>query len=278
MKMARCNTGFPAGSERDFPVSSRRNFRAANSVRTLLLILCATLPALVRAALPADPPPSRDTVVLLHGLGGAPLWMKRLEWALEHDGYEVRNISYPSTRHPVEVLAREHLAPAVERIEVAPGARIHFVTHSLGGLVLRQYLSEIQPKNLGRVVMLGPPNHGSEVADRLHKNWFYKLVLGPSGQQLGTGTDDFPRRLGSVKFELGVIAGNRSRNPFFSPLLPGRDDGMVSVASTQVEGMSDFVVMRSSHNALMWRSPVIKQVRAFVTAGQFRHDAVATTN
>ncbi len=256
----------------------RRDFHAGNSIKRLVLLLWVAMAVLAPAALPAVECHCRDTVVLLHGVGGAPFFMKRIEWALERDGYKVKNLSYPSRRHPVEVLAREYVAPAVQGITVAPGGRIHFVTHSMGGLVLRQYLAANPPETLGRVVMLGPPNRGIEVTDRLGGNWFYKWMLGPSGQQLGTGAEDFPRLLGPVKFELGVIAGNRSRNPFFSPLLPGRDDGMVSVASTRVEGMSDFVVMRYAHNALMWRGPVIKQVKAFLEAGHFRHEATAATN
>ena len=255
-----------------------REFHAGNSIRRLVLFLWVAMPALASAALPAAECHCRDTVVLLHGLGGAPFFMKRLEWALERDGYQVKNLSYPSTRHPIEVLARAYVAPSVQGITVAPGGRIHFVTHSMGGLVLRQYLAENPPENLGRVVMLGPPNQGSEVAQRLGASRFYKWVLGPSGQQLGTGAEDFPRQLGPVKFELGVIAGNRSRNPIFSPLLPGRDDGMVSVGSTPVDGMSDFLVMRYAHNALMWRGPVIKQVKSFLEAGHFRHKATAATN
>ena len=217
-------------------------------MKALLLLLGGALTAAACPDAPDDSPAPRDCVVLLHGLASAPLWLKRIEWSLEKRGYQVHSISYPSMRQPVERLSREHLSRAMEEIKLLPGGQIHFVTHSLGGLVLRHYLAENTLTNLGRVVMLGPPNQGSEIADWLHDMAFYQFVLGPSGQQLGTGADDFPRQLGAVNFPLGVIAGDRSFNPFFSRRLPGRDDGKVSVASTRVEGMSDFLTVRSSQD------------------------------
>ena len=224
----------------------------------------------------SDANASRDCVVLLHGMGRTPLSMKRLEWSLRSCGYQVRNFAYPSTRQPVEQLAREHLAPVLRQIDLPSGGRIHFVTHSLGGIVLRQHLQENPLPNLGRVVMLGPPNQGSEVADRLKNNPFYKLSTGPGGQQLGTSSNDLPRRLRSIHFQLGVIAGDRSWNPLFSRWLPGPDDGKVSVASTQVEGMSDSMTMHASHTWLMWRRPVIEQVLAFLETGRFHRPETTT--
>lgn len=238
-------------------------------MKMLLLLLGGTLTAAACPDAPDDLPAPRDCVVLLHGLASAPLWLKRIEWSLEKRGYQVQSISYPTTRQPVEQLSREHLARAMAGIKLPPGEQIHFVTHSLGGLVLRHYLAENSLTNLGRVVMLGPPNQGSEIADWLHDTAFYQFVLGPSGQQLGTGPEDFPRQLGPVNFPLGVIAGDRSFNPIFSRRLPGRDDGKVSVASTRVEGMSDFLVVRASHTTMIWNRPVIQQVQAFLASGKF---------
>lgn len=238
----------------------------------MFFFLCAAVSAAAQPDISDDSSPGRDCVVLLHGLAGAPLWLKRIEWSLENRGYQVRSISYPSTRRSVERLARENLGPALQRVDLPPGGRIYFVTHSLGGLVLRQYLAENSLTNFGRVVMLGPPNQGSEIADWLQDTSFYKFVLGPSGQQLGTGAGDFPRGLGAVSFPLGVIAGDRSFNPFFSRRLPGRDDGKVSVASTRVEGMNDFLVMHSSHTWLIWQRSVIKQAEIFLETGRFHHE------
>ena len=246
-------------------------------MKIALLFLCAAVSAAAQSDDGDVSSPHRDYVVLLHGVASGPLWLKKIERALEHRGYQVLNLSYPSTRLTVERLAREHVAPAVQRIELPPGGRIHFVTHSLGGLVVRQYLTENAPENLGRVVMLGPPNQGSELADWLKDNIVYRFFLGPSGQQLGTGTNDLPRRLGPVNFPVGVIAGNRSYNPFFARMLPGPDDGKVSVDSARVEGMSDFVTVRSSHTFMIWHRPAIEQVQVFLETGRFRHEEMASS-
>jgi triacylglycerol lipase len=209
-----------------------------------------------------------DCVILLHGLGRTAWSMKRIEWALRRRGYEVINLTYPSLRMPIERLAREHVAPAVEK--VPPGRKVHFVTHSLGGILVRQFLAENPGLNLGRVVMLGPPNQGSQVVDRLRHNPFYRMATGPSGQQLGTRPADLPRRLGPVTCEMGVIAGDRSWNPALSSLVHGPHDGKVSVAETRLDGMRDFIVLHASHTWMMWKRETIHQVVSFIESGRFR--------
>jgi len=217
----------------------------------------------------AKPGPPQDVVVLLHGMGRTKLSMKRVEWALEDRGYRVVNLSYPSTRFCIEDLAEKHLRPALEKIQKSFPRRVHFVTHSLGGILLRQYLATHALTNLGRIVMLGPPNHGSEVTDKLRRWFFFRLLVGPSGHQLGTGADDLPRKLGPARFEVGIIAGDRSVNPLFSRLLPGSDDGKVTVASARLEGMSDFLVVHHSHTWMAWRRAVVRQVVGFLEKGKF---------
>jgi pimeloyl-ACP methyl ester carboxylesterase len=219
---------------------------------------------------PVEQTPRQDVVVLLHGMGRSALSMKRLEWALVNRGYRVVNVSYPSTRFAVEQLTDRHLRPALQAVERSSPTRVHFVTHSLGGILLRHYLAAHALTNLGRVVMLGPPNRGSEVADVLRRWSCYRLLVGPAGLQLGTGERDLPRTLGPARFEVGIIAGDRSLNPFLSRLLPGPDDGKVSVAGARLDGMADFLVVHHSHTWLPWRKAVVQQVVAFLETGRFR--------
>ena len=217
----------------------------------------------------ADPP---GTVILLHGLGRTRWSFWRLERALRHEGYNVINLTYPSRTSPVEELARDWLAPLIAAQGAAP--RLHFVTHSMGGIVLRCYLRDHAVPNLGRVVMLAPPNAGSELADRLKPTWLYRTVNGPAGQQLGTA--GLPGTLGpwpAGAGELGIIAGDRSLNPLFSSWLPGPNDGKVTVARARLEGMTDFITVHSSHTWLAWRSEVISQILAFLHSGRFRRPA-----
>lgn len=211
-----------------------------------------------------------DTVVLLHGLGRSPLAMARLEQNLRAAGYEVRNLSYPSQRADIRTLADSTLAPV---FAAAPaGARIHIVTHSMGGILVRQYLHDHgTPASLGRVVMLAPPNAGSALVDRLQTWPLYRWINGPAGLQLGTDPDSVPNTLGPLPtgIELGVIAGDRSLNPLFSAWLDGPDDGKVTVSSTHLANESAHLTVPHSHTWLMWRTPVLIQVKTFLRTGRF---------
>jgi len=210
-----------------------------------------------------------DYVVLLHGLGRSALSMKGLEWALQKEGYRVINVSYPSTHLSVEEAANGWLADLLKERVSDPAAKIHFVAHSLGGIVLRKYLADNNTENIGRIVMLAPPNRGSDLADKLQHNIIYKFFTGPAGQELTTGPGCLAEQLGTANFELGIIAGDRSLNPLFSAWIPGPDDGKVSVRSTVLAGMRDFLIVHHSHTWIMWRKDVIHQATQFLKIGQF---------
>lgn len=211
-----------------------------------------------------------DTVVLLHGLGRSPLAMARLAHDLRADGYHVLNLSYRSQHADLRTLADSTLGPVFA--DAPAGTRIHLVTHSMGGILVRQYLHDHgTPALLGRVVMLAPPNAGSELVDRLRGWSLYRALNGPAGVQLGTDDASVPRTLGPLpaSVEVGVIAGDRSLNPLFSAWLPGPDDGKVTVASTHLAGETDHITVSHSHTWLMWRRPVLDQVKAFLRTGRF---------
>lgn len=227
----------------------------------VLCCLCATAVAASAA----------DTVVLLHGLGRGPASMSRLARDLRADGFEVHNLAYPSQRADIRALADTTLGP-VFAAPSTDGARIHIVTHSLGGILVRQYLHDHgTPASLGRVVMLAPPNAGSELVDRLRTWSLYRRLNGPAGLQLGTDDASVPRALGPlpVGTEVGVIAGNVSLNPLFSALISGPDDGKVSVARTHVAGETGHLTVPYSHTWLMWRRPVPTAIRTFLHTGHF---------
>ena len=147
--------------------------------------------------------------------------------------------------------------------------RINFVTHSLGGILVRKYLSEKEIPNLGRVVMLGPPNQGSQAVDELGGVPGFDWLNGPAGKQLGKGPDSVPLSLGPADFELGVIAGNRTIDPITSAVLDDPDDGKVSVADTRLEGMADFIVVDHSHAFMMMMPRPIELTLQFLSSGSF---------
>ncbi|MGH8492068.1 MAG: esterase/lipase family protein [Moraxellaceae bacterium] len=215
-------------------------------------------------------PEYREPVVLLHGLARSASSMQKMEAALQLAGYRTCNIAYPSRQHDVATLAKDHIAPALQRCFPDYEGPLHFVTHSMGGILVRQLALDSQyEKRIGRVVMMGTPNHGSEVIDHLGTWPLFKRIAGPAGPQLSTAPDSLPQTLGPINFEVGIIAGNFSFNPFLSLLLPGADDGKVSVTSTQLEGMQDFIVLRSSHVFIMRNRQAIESTVRFLESGSF---------
>ncbi len=222
---------------------------------------------MVAAPIPTSAAGDDECVILLHGMARTANSMKVLAKGISAAGYRVENVGYPSREFDIEDLASLAVQEGLTRC--GDVTKVHFVTHSLGGILVRVFFSETQPANLGRVVMLGPPNQGSEIVDSLGKFPGFEFVNGPAGKMLGTGPDDLPANLPDVRFELGVIAGTKSVSPFFSLYLPDPDDGKVSVESTKVAGMRDFVALPVTHTFMMRDSEVISAVVHFLDEGRF---------
>ncbi len=210
-----------------------------------------------------------ECVVLLHGLNRSWRAMQPMARALQDDGYTTVNVDYPSQLGTIQELAPAVVGLGVDQCRSAGARKVHFVTHSMGGILLR-YENERTPiYELGRVVMLGPPNQGSELIDKT-RNWpGFAALSGPAGMQLGTSPESIPSQLGPVDFELGVIAGTNTINVLASAMLPNPDDGKVSVASTKVEGMQDHLVVQDSHRFITRSSVVLRNTRSFLRTGSF---------
>lgn len=215
------------------------------------------------------PPDGAEAVIVVHGLGRTPASMSVLEYRLESAGYRVVSFGYPSRSEPIEVLVAM-LADEVERCCGDQAETVHFVTHSLGGILVRSYLADRPQPHQGRVVMLAPPSRGSVLIDTFEDSPLLRLILGPAAEEIGTDSTDVPARLPPVRFSLGVITGDLSFNPLTSRIIPGPDDGKVGVDNARVEGAADFLVLPATHTFIMNRTDVADATIHFLRNGRFR--------
>ncbi len=219
---------------------------------------------------------SRECTILLHGMGRTHVSMGLIESALKEQGHSVWNKNYESTEVPIKALADTVINNALDGCAKNKPNKINFVTHSLGGILVRAYLQNKTINNIGRIVMLSPPNHGSEIADLLKDNFIYQKWMGPAGQEIGIQGSSIPNQLKPIQAEIGVIAGSSTSDPWFSPFIPGDDDGKVSVESTRLDEMKDFIVIESGHSFIMRNEEAIQQILNFLQHGHFCHLLAAT--
>ncbi len=246
-------------------VRSNRRVVLTLALFTSLLTACVSAPRteVVTAQV------NDECVVLLHGLNRSWRAMRTMAKALQEAGFSTVNVDYPSQAGTIEVIAPLAVDTGLIECRATGASRIHFVTHSIGGILIR-YQNEHAPiPDLGRVVMLAPPNQGSEIVDKTRDWPGFEIFSGAAGAQLGTDDDSVPKQLGPVDFDLGVIAGTGTINIFTSALLPDPDDGKVSVASTRVDGMKDFLVVGNSHRYITRSEVVTRNAAAFLRTGAF---------
>lgn len=220
--------------------------------------------------------PQKEIVILLHGIALSKKTLWPFELYLKAQGYDTLGITYPSRRMTLDDLAKWLRTEFLSMPFWGNHPKVHFVTHSMGGLLARRYLSlyknEIPAEKIGRVVMIGTPNKGSEVADALKDLSPYKFVFGPAGEELTTSSQenntDFPY------YDVGVIAGDAKwwADPLSAFFFTGPNDGKVSVERSKLEGMRDHMIVKSSHTAMIYRPTVWKQAAHFLKHGEFNHD------
>ncbi len=237
----------------------------------LLLAGCSKIGYSIKR--PAEEKSLGECVILLHGMARSYHSMDEMQERLLAEGYHTVNQGYPSTSDPIETIAGEYFPAALKRCRQFSPIAIHFVTHSLGGIIVRKGIKENKPEKLGRVVMLSPPNRGSGAVDYLRNRKIYQWLNGPAGQQLSTDPDSVPNQLGPVEYPVGIITGDRYAffDGWLSRILPGKDDGKVSVQRARLDGMSDFLVVHESHPFIMGSEYVQDETVHFLKNGKFKH-------
>lgn len=223
---------------------------------------------------------TRPYAILMHGLGRTRFSMQKLAKSLTQQGYQVVNFTYPSQRLPIAELSAQVIPKCLQACYDGSASHIHFVTHSMGGILLRHYLQHHTIERLSNCVMLAPPNQGSELAEKLRRHAWYRYLNGPAGGQLGAGSDSVPLQLGTAGFPLGIIAGNQSAlwDRYFATLIPAPNDGKVTVESAKLDGMRDFLVVPCNHTSIMNNESVISQILYFLQFTRFQHSVILTTS
>jgi triacylglycerol lipase len=232
----------------------------------ILLILLTLLSYLL---FPSLSHANKDCVILLHGLARTHVSMLLLESELHRHGYRVVNNNYPSMRNSIDALANEYIPPMVAECLKSNPDHIHFVTHSMGGIMLEVYLQHHKIPKLDHIVMLGPPHHGSPWVNKVNKNGFLKVILGPAIEELATKKTKISFK--AKQYKIGIIAGNYNLNPFGQLIFGEPNDGKVGVSSTQIEGMNDFILMPVTHTFMMINPFVEDQIIHYLSDGQFIH-------
>jgi len=243
---------------------------SAIAVLSIALLFNASASATDAQASVAD---NDQCVILLHGLARTSHSMDKMEQALTDAGYTTANIDYPSRSMKIQDLTELAMDEGLNVCHSKDAETIHIVTHSMGGILARYYLAKNELPKFGHLVQLAPPNQGSLVTDQFRTEQWYKWVTGPAGQQLGTGKDGIPGLLGAVDYSTGVIAGNEHSplDNWLAEVIPGEDDGKVSVSHAKVEGMADFIVLPYTHISIMKQDQVIMQTLHFLKHGNFNH-------
>lgn len=213
---------------------------------------------------------SGDYVILLHGLNRSSRSLSKLANTLAEEGYQVINFSYPSRKYDIDALASLFLGNLIKKYCLNKKKKIHFVTHSLGGIIVRKYLQDTPIINIGRTVMITPPNHGTKLIDFLKQIPVLNWILGRAGKQLSSDTSSYVNKLHKkVNFDAGIIAGSQSYNPISYFLLDSKNDGTITVSSTKITGMKDFIEIKTGHFFAPNNDEVIKNAVNFINYGFF---------
>lgn len=207
--------------------------------------------------------------IVLHGLARTSNSMNTITKALKKAGYITLNQSYESTKKKIEELSPV-ISEAMDFCKQQNANEIYFVSHSMGGILVRHYFQNKQAENVKAVVMFSPPNHGSEIVDAFKNQSWFKWLNGPAGSQLGTEPTSLPNSLKPINLSVGVLTGNESSDPWFSYLFKGPNDGKVSMESAKLQEMKDFLVVPHGHTFIMNADDVVEQTLYFLKNNKFK--------
>ena len=234
-----------------------------------LLLACILLSSCVSGNSPASKPDESGkvamkkdgTIVLLHGQGRTRLSMMILSRRFRSAGYQTVNFPYNQTIDSLDEISDQLIDFIRKKVKTK---NYHLIGHSLGNVIIRDAFQKEYPDGLGKVVMLAPPNQPAHLAKRLKKNLIYRVFTGDSGQKLSE--EKFYRDLPVPTVPFGVIAGNKGQRLTFSE----PNDGLVSIESTKLDGMADWILLHHGHTFIMNCKDTFDQCQHFIEHGHFK--------
>lgn len=232
----------------------------------LVLVVCLTSCAINQYPTDNQPKTAHESVILIHGFGRSNMAMWLLASRLEDAGFSVHRVGYDSYDTSMGEIVNNVADQISAHYQANPGT-IHFIGHSFGGLLIRSYLQDHVIPTLGRTVLIGTPNQGTPLADRVQGNWLFEAFNSPA-EELGTHSSSFPNSLEDPYYQVGIIAG-KVNSCIGDILIQESNDGLVPVTSTAVNNMVDFIVVDVSHSFLRYDRSVAKQTIHFLKNGFF---------
>ena len=233
---------------------------------------------------------NQDFLVLLHGIYGKSSDMESIAQNFK-DNYRIINIQYPTTKETAEEISDLYIEPNIENIKEQifsenfhkkignqyyeidknsnkinknfnQNVKINFVAHSMGTGILRYYLKENPLENLGKVVFISPPSHGSHLAD---VPFVDKLpsMLGKVVPQFSTKKDSFVNQLGEPDYDYMILIGNKTNNPLYSMIIRGKDDGMVPLKTAKMKSDNFKIIENTTHTSILKDKRTVKEISEF---------------
>ena len=233
---------------------------------------------------------NQDFLVLLHGIYGKSSDMESIAQNFK-DNYRIINIQYPTTKETAEEISDLYIEPNIENIKEQifsenfhkkienqyyeidensnkinknfnQNVKINFVAHSMGTGILRYYLKENPLENLGKVVFISPPSHGSHLAD---VPFVDKLpsMLGKVVPQFSTKKDSFVNQLGEPDYNYMILIGNKTNNPLYSMIIRGKDDGMVPLKTAKMKSDNFKIIENTTHTSILKDKRTMKEISEF---------------
>lgn len=248
---------------------SRFNHIFTSALLLMLLSACANTPLDTRQEIFTSN--TDECVVLVHGLWRSGFAMRSIADDLEDYGFHTVRIDYPSTEMEIPQLAEAFISDGVEQCQQAGAKNIHLVTHSMGGILARQYLQNHTLPQGSRVVMLSPPNQGSDLSKKFSSNSWYRWLVGPAGASLTQNDNGIINQLLEVDEPIGVIAAYRNWSLWPESWLPSPNDGTVSVKNMMLKEMDDVILVKSGHATMRYKEEIHHQIRHFIKTGGFDH-------